>query len=520
MGLYVNPGNGNFTIATRSEIYVDKSMLLSELSKRLGTEDRFLAVSRPRRFGKTMAESMMAAYYSRGCDSAELFKGLKIADDPSFSKHLNKYNVLHLDINRFWSDHKAEALVRMREAVLEEFREEFPGAVFGDSLTIADCVTRAYKTTGIPFVIILDEYDVVFRDSDAFCLMDDYLKFLNALFKGSDVASCIALAYITGILPIIRDKAQSKLNNFKEITFLRPGRFAPFTGFTTDEVRNLCGKYDMDFDECRRWYDGYSFKGVEIYSPKSVVSAMEFQEYDNYWVATSQYEAILDYIRLDLDGLKEDVERMVSGDSVEVDVLTFTNSIGNFRFKDDVLTYLCHLGYLAYDSQTKTCRIPNYEIKGEWVRALKGDERYSPVIRIVNDSKEVLKAVWNMDCARLAEALEKSHERLASSLSYNNEQSLQSAIRLALFYVDCYYTIVMEYPAGKGYADTAFIPYKPNTPAMLVELKVKGTAGTALDQIRERRYFAGLEKYQGNTLLVGVNYDKATKRHECVIERV
>ena len=519
MGLYVNPSNESFAKATKNEIFVDKSMLLSELNKRIGTENCFLAVSRPRRFGKTMAESMMAAYYSKGCDSAELFKGLKIAGDPSFSNHLNKYNVLYLDINRFWSDYGNDALVRLKGNVIEDFKKEFHDADYSKCTTISDCIVETYRTYSVPFVIILDEYDVIFRTPECSPLIDKYLSVLNALFKSADVLPSIALAYITGILPVIREKAQSKLNNFREITFLKPGRFASFTGFTTDEVRNLCGKYDMDFDECRRWYDGYSFKGVEIYSPRSVVSAMEFQEYDDYWVATSQYEAILDYIRLDLDGLKEDVERMISGDSVEVDVLTFTNTISNFRFKDDVLTYLCHLGYLAYDYQTKTCRIPNYEIKGEWVRALRGDERYSSVIKLVNASKEVLKAAWNMDRAHLAEALEKAHEHLASNLSYNNEQSLQSAIRLAFFYADDFYTIAMEYPAGKGYADIVFIPYKPNIPAMLVELKVKGTANTALDQIRKKRYFAGLEKFEGNTLLIGVSYDRKTKKHECVIDK-
>ena len=519
MGLYVNPGNEKFTKAIRSEIYVDKTMLLSELNRRLGTEDCFLAVSRPRRFGKTMAESMMAAYYSKGCDSAGLFRGFRIAGDPGFSEHLNKYNVLHLDINRFWSDHKAEALARMREAVLEEFREEFPGTAFGDSLTIADCVTRAYKATRIPFVIILDEYDVVFRDSDASCLMDDYLKFLNALFKGGDVVSCIALAYITGILPIIRDKAQSKLNNFSEITFLEPGRYAPYTGFTADEVRSICEEYDMDFAECRSWYDGYTVEGSDIYAPRSVVCAATDHRFRCYWNRTSQYEAILDYIRYDMPGMREDVEVMLAGGHVPVNTTLFLNSPHEIRCKDDVLTYLCHLGYLSYDSRTGTCSIPNREVRMEWVNAITINGEHEAVLKMIAGSREVLESAWAMDAPRLAEAVGKSHERLTSNLSYNNEQSLQSAIRLAFFYADCYYTIVMEYPSGKGYADIAFIPYKPNIPAMLVELKAKGTAGTALDQIRERRYFAGLDKFRGNTLLIGVSYDKKTKRHECVMEK-
>ena len=519
MGLYVNPDGMSFKFALNSEIYVDKSLLLAELNKAIFTNDRFIAVSRPRRFGKTMAESMMAAYYSKGCDSSDFFKGLKIAGDPCFQKHLNKYNVLHLDINRFWSESGKRALSAMRREVEEEFREEFPDIRFPKNPTIGRCIRMTYEHVKTPFVIILDEYDVIFRDEKASVLEEEYLSFLNGLFKGSDVASCIALAYITGILPIIREKTQSKLNNFKEITFLRPGRLASFAGFTSDEVQSLCKEYGMDYNECRSWYDGYRMKGQDIYAPRSVVSAMQEGEYQPYWNSTSQYEAILDYIRYDMSGIREDIETMLSGGSVPVNTTLFLNTPREIRCKDDVFTYLCHLGYLSYDVQTETCRIPNREVRGEWVNAITMSGEHKEIIGMINASKEILQAAWDGDSVRLASAVEASHQKLTSNLSYNNEQSLQSAIRLAFFYADAYYTIVMEYPAGKGYADMAFIPYKPNIPAMLVELKANGTVSTALDQIKERRYFAGLEKHQGNTLLIGISYDKTTKKHECSIER-
>ena len=519
MGLYVNPGNRNFESAIRSEIYVDKSLMLAELNKVIFTNDRFLAVSRPRRFGKTMAESMMAAYYSKGCDSAELFKGLKIAGDPSFQEHLNKYNVLHLDINSFWSENGRKALSVMRKDVLEEFVKEFPDVTFPESSTIERCMRLAYERTKIPFVVIIDEYDVIFRTPDCSSLENAYLTLLNSLFKSSSMSSCIVLAYITGILPIIREKAQSKLNNFREVTFLEPGRYAPFTGFTVDEVQSLCKDYGMDFDECRSWYDGYSIEGMDIYAPRSVVCAMTDHRFRSYWNQTSQYGAILDYIRYDMEGIREDIEAMLAGGSVPVDTTLFLNSPQSIRCKDDVFTYLCHLGYLSYDSRTETCRIPNREVRGEWVNAITINGEHEEMLKMIRGSKEVLESAWRMDCARLADALEKSHERLTSSLSYNNEQSLQSAIRLAFFYADTCYTIVLEYPAGKGYADIAFIPYKPDIPAMLVELKVKGTVDTALDQVRQKRYFAGLDKFKGNILLIGVSYDKKTKKHECRVEK-
>ena len=321
MGIYVNPGNERFSEAVNSRIYVDKTMLLSELNGRMRTEDKFLCVSRPRRFGKTMAESMMAAYYSRGCDSRELFKGLGISGDPGFDRHLNRYNVLHLDVNAFWSQYGNDAVKMMHCLVRQDFSEEFPDLSFPDSYEISNCIMEVYKRTKIPFVVIFDEYDVFFRDENVpKASVDGYLRFLNVIFKNDAISPCIGLAYMTGIFPIIREKAQSKLNNFEEITFLRPGRFAEFTGFTESEVRTLCERFEMDFEECRSWYDGYRIGGFEVYAPRSVVMAMRDGAYMPYWNQTSSFRVIRDVIASDPDGLKADVERMVSGGCVPLNV--------------------------------------------------------------------------------------------------------------------------------------------------------------------------------------------------------
>ena len=520
MGIYLNPGNESFSEDINSRIYVDKTRLLAELNSRIGTRDKFLCVSRPRRFGKTMAESMMAAYYSRGCDSRGLFKGLRIAGDPGFDKHLNRYNVLHLDVNAFWSQYGDDAVKMMHCLVRQDFSEEFPDFSFPDSYEISNCIMEVYKRTKIPFVVIFDEYDVFFRDENVpKASVDGYLRFLNVIFKNDAISPCIGLAYMTGIFPIIREKAQSKLNNFEEITFLRPGRFAEFTGFTESEVRTLCERFGMDFEECRSWYDGYRIGGFEVYAPRSVVMAMRDGAYMPYWNQTSSFRVIRDVIASDPDGLKADVERMVSGGCIPLNVTRFENDPFRISFRDDAFTYLCHLGYLAYDCETETCRIPNREVRAEWVNAIEDVPEHSRIIEMIRNSKKLLESAWSCDADAVAEALERTHERLTSPLSYNNEQSFQSAIRLAFFYADSYYTVVSEYPSGKGYADIAFIPYKPNIPAMVVELKVRGAADTALDQIRSKRYFAGLERYAGNILLVGVSYDRETKKHECVMER-
>lgn len=150
----------------RSEIYVDKTMMLAQLNKIIDTNENYVCVSRPRRFGKTIAASMIAAYYSKGCDSRELFSPLKIAQDESFEANLNKFNVIQVDINAFYTNLKAsekESLfAKITVEVNKELAETFSGAkisVEGDSL--GESILKAWATTGESFILLFDEYDVL-----------------------------------------------------------------------------------------------------------------------------------------------------------------------------------------------------------------------------------------------------------------------------------------------------------------------------------------------------------------------
>ena len=520
MGIYVNPGNNNFQEQLNGEIYVDKSLILSLLNKKLRTPGKFLCVSRPRRFGKTVTESMMEAYYSCGCDSSELFKNLKISKDPTYEEHLNKYNVIHIDLGTFYNRFHGETIKMMTKEIVEELAEEFQDIKF-DGYDLPRSISAVYKKTQIPFVIMFDEYDCLIREKVKKELLEEYLSLLNSLFKSSSTSSCIALAYLTGILPIVREKVQSKLNNFDEYTIMDSGSLAGMIGFTESEVKKICDDYSLDYEECKRWYNGYTLNGINLYTPQSVVFAAESGECDNYWTQTSSYKAISDHIELDLEGIQNDIRKMISGEEVEVDVTKYINTFDteDFKRKDDVFTYLIHLGYLAYNKQNKTCRIPNYEIKKEWVNTIEVTKGYENIIKLIKESKELLEATWHGDSTKVAGNLSSTHSILTSPLSYNNEKSFQSAIRLAYFYADSYYTIISELPTGKGYADIAFIPYKPNIPAMLVELKVDDSVNTCLDQIKNKNYPEILEKYKDNLLLVGISYDKKTKEHRCRIEK-
>ena len=523
MGIYLNPGFNNFNEDKQLINFVDKSMIIKQLNYGMKIKNKLICSSRPRRFGKTMAANMIAAYYSKGCDSHEVFSDLKISKDPSFEENINKYNVIKIDMNGIIT-RKGDLSVPqyINKVVVAELRKEFPQIELTNSLPLADALLNIYADTGEKFIFIIDEYDVIIRDKNYTSELKEYLELLVSLFKSEDVNAAIALAYLTGIMPIIREKTQSKLNNFKEYTMLDAEDMAPFMGFTVDEVKALADKNNMDFEEIKRWYDGYNLNGIELYSPKSVITAIEKKQCDDYWTQTSSYDALKDFILMNIEGLKEDVIKMIAGESVLVNPSKFRNTLWNIESKDEVLTCLIHMGYLGFryiSSDRKECFIPNYEINKEWVISIEDSPKYKRVMKYINSSRELLNATWNKEEEIVAEIVEKTHMEVTSNLSYNNEASFQSAIRLAYFYADSYYTIVNELPAGKGYADIAFIPYVKDVPAMIIELKKDKTPNSAIDQIKRKEYPEALKEFKDNLLLVGISYDSKTKKHTCIIER-
>ncbi|MBO4698670.1 AAA family ATPase [bacterium] len=522
MGIYVNPGNENLKIALNSQIFVDKSLVLKKLCSFLNSNQRFICVSRPRRFGKSTVRDIMVAYFSKGCDSREMFSKLKIAKEPCFEENLNKFNLLSIDMGFFYnnSEDKNDVLKNLRIHLLRDFRKEFPNIEFDDQASIAEMIQQTYDETNTQFVVIIDEYDTLIREKVSDEMVERYRSLLNALFKGEQLSKTIALAYITGILPVIKDKVQSKLNNFTvQSTMLMPWGMEEYFGFTKEETEALCKMYGMSFEECENWYDGYKIGDINIYNPNSVVIAMMTHEYGNYWMSSGSYEAVSDYIKLDYDGVKTAVVEMLAEKEIKVNVDDFENSLNKINTKDDVLTYLIHLGYLNYDPDTKLCRIPNREIRQEWEKAVKKADNFSKVAQMIKDSDTLLYFTQNGVSEEVAAALNKAHSEVSSVLNYNFESSLQAAIIMAYYTAKTKYTVIQELPAGYGFADIGFIPKNPKDPAILIELKCNQDADTAIKQIKNKNYPKVFENYLDNLLLVGVNYDKTTKVHECVIEK-
>ena len=468
-----------------------------------------------------MAANMLTAYYSRGCDSKKLFHSFEIAKDKDFEKYLNQYNTIFLNMQEFLSrSYNVEKLIeRVKKLVIRDLKMEYPEVDYFDDTDLIESMQDVYAQTQCPFVVIIDEWDCIFReykkDKEA---QEKYLDFLRDLLKDK---ACIYLSYMTGILPIKKYGTHSALNMFDEFSMIDQGPLACYVGFTEKEVEKLCKQYGMDMEEVKSWYDGYSFDGVpSVYSPRSVVNSMRFQKISNYWNQTETFEALQVYIDMNFEHLKDDVLSMIAGESVAVNTESFTNDMETFRTEDDVLTLLIHLGYLAYDDKTKTVKIPNSEIRAEYVNTVSVSD-WGSVSKALKDSADTLNAIWQGREEQVAKVIEQAHFE-TSHIQYNDENALSYTISLALYAARNFYTIHRELAGGKGFADLVFIPKKQfaEKPALVVELKWDKSAEGAIKQIKDKKYFESLEEYKNNMLLVGINYDRKTKTHKCKIEKL
>ena len=526
MGIYLNPGTIEFQESINSEIYVDKTMLIERTNAALRTKQKYMCISRPRRFGKSMAADMLAAYYGKDYDSAALFNGLEISHCETFSTHLNKYNVFKINMQEFLSmtQNVDKMLKVLQKRLIKELKYNYPEYVDCDNLVFA--MQDIFSYTGQSFIVLIDEWDCLFReykqDEEA---QRKYLDFLRVWLKDK---AYIALAYMTGILPIKKYGTHSALNMFMEYSMTDPGNMAEYFGFTEKEVENLCIEYGMNIEETKAWYNGYGLYShnkqedilYSIYNPKSVVEAMLRHRFGNYWNQTETYEALKIYIQMNMDGLKDAIIEMLADNSVRINIGTFHNDMTTFATRDDILTLLVHLGYLTYDVEKESVRIPNKEVAQEYINAISTMD-WKEVISSIKNSRKLLEALWNLDSDKVAAGVDKAHEEI-SILQYNDENSLSCTISLAFYFAREYYTMIRELPTGKGFADICLIPRKihMDKPAVIIELKWDKSVSGAIAQIKEKKYIDALSEYQGNLILAGINYDKKIKKHSCLVEKV
>ena len=526
MALYLNVGNESFQESLNSLIYVDKSPLIEILNKSIKTKNKYFCLSRPRRFGKSVTAQMICSYYAKGQDCSPLFDDLKIASFDDYKKHLNQYDVISINISDEFSraSHNVKSMTDiLTKSIVRELKEEYPNCVISSPEFLDLTLQEVYNYSKVPFVFVIDEWDCIMRekkeDPDS---LKQYLEWLKAIFKDKPY---VGLAYMTGILPVKKYGSHSALNMFTEYSMTEPLNLGQYIGFTENEVKDICKQHDVAFNQMQQWYDGYSFKDVpHIYNPNSVVNAATYKKYISYRTKTETFESLQEYIDMNMEGLRDDIVKLIAGEDVIVDVSTFSNDMVTFHSKDDVLTLLIHLGYLAIKGSTNLgviVYIQNEEIKLEFKTCVKNNNRYAGVYDLIKNTDVLLNDIWSLNSEAVAKIFDEAHQDHTSILTYNNENSLANVIAISLFLSTTNtYNVVRELPTGKGYADLVYLP-KPgvNKPALLIELKFDKSAQTAITQIKEKNYLLFFKDYKGEVLLVGINYSKGTKTHQCIIER-
>ena len=521
MGIYINIGNAGFQRVRNSE-YIDKSGLIAIVNNTLFTERSFSCVTRCRRFGKSLAAKMLAAYYDRTVDSRPLFADLQIARDPSFEQHLNKYPVIYLDVTDFTTRYHDDSIVlRMDVELKADVHEAYPQVPDQEEYGLMDLLFRIGEATGERFIFIIDEWDAICREfSPGTKAMDHYVNWLRRMFKSVNASYVFAGVYMTGILPVKKYDTQSALNNFTEYSMVEPLNMGQYFGFTKDEVRMLAEKHGMDFDELEKWYDGYQIGDEHsMFNPNSVMQALWSHRCRSFWASTGAFDSVARYIQMNFDGLKDNIVGMLSGGRCKVDPTGFRNDMSVICTRDDVLTVLIHLGYLSYNWKKDECYIPNREVSAEMVNAVRASH-WKRVTDALLASEQLLQATLDGDAEAVARGIEAAHDENTSILSYNNENSLACVLSIAYYYARNDYVVHRELATGKGFADLVLIPRKNvESPAIVIELKYNHDADTAIDQIRRRQYPAKVAQHASDLLLVGIGYDRATKQHSCRIER-
>ena len=417
-----------------------------------------------------------------------------------------------------WSGSSVE---KMDAEIMADINKAYPDVESLEGDDLMGYLIRVAEMKGDKFFFIIDEWDAICREfKPGSKAMDGYVNWLRRMFKDVSANNVFIGVYMTGILPVKKYKTESALNNFTEYSMVDPRRMARYFGFTKDEVRNLASKFGMDFDELEKWYDGYQIGGEpSMFNPNSVMQALYSDWCTSYWGKTGAYDAVAAYIKMNFDGLKDNIINLLSGGRCQVDPVGFQNDMSIIETRDDVLTVLIHLGYLSYDRSQGECYIPNREVAGEMVSAVRFNN-WEPLTNAILQSRDLLRATLDGDEEVVAKGVDVAHDENTSILSYNNENSLACVLSIAYYYAKNDYVMHRELASGKGFADIVLIPRKNvDSPAIVLELKCDQSADAAIDQIKRKNYPAKLEQYVGNMLLVGINYDKKTKQHTCKIEK-
>lgn len=516
-----------------SPYFVDKTLLLEELIPLLCQEQRFVCITRPRRFGKTVMANMIGAFFQKGADSCDIFDNLLIAGKEDYKNHLNRHNVIFIDFSEMPENCSSysQYISRILSGLKQDLSNAFPELDIDKEKSVWDILTAVFEKNGQKFIFIMDEWDAVFHMS--FITEDnrkEYLQFLKLLLKSK---SYVELAYITGILPIAKYSSGSELNMFQEYDMATKIRYSEYFGFLDSEIDMLYERYTKNTvnpritrQELKEWYDGYhTASGERLYNPRSVVCALSDGQLASYWTSSGPYDEIFYYIRNDLEHIRDDLALMVCGESVDARIGEFAAFSMDLKTKNQIYSAMVVYGLLTYDDGRVL--IPNRELMLKYDELLQTEDSLGYVYRLAARSEQMLKATFAGDTDTMAEVLEYVHDTEIPVLSYNHETELAAVVNLVYLAARDRYRVEREDKAGKGFVDFIFYPLRRNDPCMILELKVDHTPEEAIHQIKEKKYisrFSGklgeLPQYTGRILAVGIGYKKKTKQHLCAVEEL
>lgn len=508
-----------FTKTTKEKYFVDKSNLIGKMNELIGTASQYVCITRPRRFGKTLNAMMLASYYSKNADCKDIFDNLQISKDSSYLEHLNKHNVIYIKFNVAPKEKSSysEFIERYRSLLIKDLLEYCPGIEVLPEMALSDIFDQVYNKTGKGFVFIIDEWDYIFNHN--LFSKDDrksFLEFLENLLKDK---SYVDLAYMTGVLPIAKYSTSSTINMFDEYTFLNDEDFDIYFGFTENEVEKLCLQQNkVSMNELKTWYNGYMTPGKhEIYNPRSVAFALRKGRCQSYWTNTGPMDEISYYIENNVEEVRDDIVKMVSGIPVNIHLEGYSAEKLNLNTSDEILSAMTVYGFLSYYDETLT--IPNKELRMKFDYSLK-NHQMGAISELVLKSNEMLEATLRKDTETMVKILEEAHNINIPVIKYNDENSLACVVTLVYLSARTKYRIIREMPSGKGFADFIFYPNNKSKPAFILELKKNSTPEEALKQIREKKYALALKDYTGKKFAVGISWNKKTKEHKIKIEDI
>ena len=549
MGVYLN-SKKPYTVykkTVQSPYFVDKTAILEELIPIVqpdrgepaafqagGRDLRYICITRPRRFGKTVMAGMIASFFGKGEDSRHIFRQLAISSYMQFEEHLNKHNVIYVPFNEIPKSCTSyeQYINRIEHRLISDLKRSFPHVGIDENDAVWNALNMIYELEdSAEFIFVLDEWDFIYHQE--FVSDEDkraFTKFLSVLLKDQPY---VEMAYMTGILPITKYSSGSELNMFQEYSMATREKYSEYFGFTDAEVDILYKKYleiqkepKITRRELEIWYDGYQTMSIKrLYNPRSVVCALSDNQLGSYWTSSGPYDEIYYYVKNDISHIRDDITSMMTGTPVPANVQEYSSTSMQLTTRDEIYSAMVVYGFLSYSNGYVS--IPNKELMDKFADMVRQKPDFGYIYRLAEESGRMLEATKSGDTKTMTEILERAHNTESPLIRYSNEAELSKVITFVYLQAREYYDIQQENRSGTGYVDYIFYPYRKEDDGIIIELKVDDTADSAIQQILDRKYAQNFDgklgeerRCTGRILAVGIAYDKkdGQKRHTCKVK--